>query len=239
MEKMLHVKDLVCGYERPLFETGDIAVVEGEMIALLGRNGCGKSSLLRTIAARIAPLSGRIELAGREVSHERLLKEDLLSFLSTARIRQSFVSVLDYLESSLYRRTDRWGRIDERDEALRKSTLKELGLEGFENEKLDRLSDGQIQLVRVAGVMMRKATLVLLDEPASHLDLVNRSLLFSMLKGLCEQGKSLVFSTHDIHLAQKFASRAWIIHEGKLIDVEMSSDSFSSLLREVFHPYFE
>ena len=187
----------------------------GTLTALVGANGSGKSSLLRSVLGLCAS-AGTIRIGG--TSRALLTRREQaarIGFLpqdigSTARLR-----VLDVV---LLGRLDRLGwqvPRDELDAAL--ATLAELGLEALADCYVGHLSGGQRQLVYVAQALARRPGLLLLDEPTSALDLRHQLELIGTLRGIASaRGVAVVMSLHDLNLALRFSDRVAVLHGGQL-----------------------
>lgn len=181
-------QDLVCGYrhDRPLTPALNLTIQKNDIVAILGVNGQGKSTLLNTLLGTIKPLSGHV------------LTDYSLSF-----VPQHFNSTYDYtvLEIVLMGCANRLGLFNKptsNDVAFAKQNLILLGLENSIDKPFSQLSGGQKQLVLIARALTAKCQLLLLDEPTSALDLHNQKRVLHILHNLVkERDLTIMFSTHD------------------------------------------
>ena len=224
MEKqgVLHIEELRMGYRAK--NKADVVLAEGltqsfykgELIALLGVNGIGKSTLIRTLTGLQPPLSGRLLLGDQDL--ESLSDQERAKRLSLVLTRQSAppnLLVREVLALGRQPYLPWWGKMDEQDQELISSVANQLHLLPLLDKNCNQISDGQLQKVLLGRALVQDTPLVLLDEPTTHLDLEHKAELFLLLKKLVRsENKSILFSTHDIEWALQVADRIWLI-DGK------------------------
>jgi len=196
---------LTIGYDTRVVQHDlNIDLHNGEVVALLGPNGCGKTTLLRTLAGLLPKLGG-------EVSPE--LNEKNMALVLTERLSLDNTSVHDVIAMGRYPYTSFLGTLSDEDELIVNWAIGEVGLNGeMARREFNALSDGEKQRVLIAKAMAQETDLILLDEPTAHLDLPNRIRVFRLLKDLAvNRGKTVLISTHELDLALAFSDRALLM----------------------------
>lgn len=214
----IELHNLKLGYgERVLFENANIGFGWGEFTALIGRNGTGKSTLLRTIAALAKPLAGEVIVNGVPIS-EMTTREvaSKISFVSTGEVRVTNLKVADVVGLGRAPYTNWVGKLTKEDKAKVEESLALVGMSEFMHKTLDTLSDGERQRVMIARALAQDTPIILLDEPTAFLDLPNRYEICILLRKLAHnQGKSIIFSTHDLSVALELCDTIAMIEGGK------------------------
>lgn len=188
---------------RKLLDGVSAIVGDGCLTALIGRNGAGKSTLLRAVAGLNRNFSGEIIVNGRSLSKMppgRLARN--LAFVSTERTRIPNLRCRDVVALGRAPYTDWLGRLSPADSAIVDDSLAAVGMSGYAECTMDKMSDGECQRVMIARALAQSTPVILLDEPTSFLDLPNRYGLCSLLSGLAHKaGKCIFFSTHELDIA--------------------------------------
>lgn len=214
----IKLQNLALGYgERILFEGADIGFGWGEFTALIGRNGTGKSTLLRTLAGLVKPLSGEIMVDCKPLnemtSHEIASK---ISFVSTEEIRITNLKAADVVGLGRAPYTNWIGSLSKEDREKVDQSLELVGMGAFAHKSMDTLSDGERQRIMIARALAQDTPIILLDEPTAYLDLPNRYEICLLLRRLAhEQGKSILFSTHDLAIALELCDTIAMIDGGR------------------------
>ena len=209
---------LTLGYgERVLFRDAGIGFGWGEFTALIGRNGTGKSTLLRTIAGLAKPMGGHITIDGTELGGMSPREiASMISFVSTDEVRVANLHVADVVALGRTPYTNWIGRLQDEDRQIVMRSLSLVGMEDFASKPIDRLSDGERQRVMIARALAQDTPIILLDEPTAFLDLPNKYEICLLLRELAhKQGKSIIFSTHDLSVALELCDTMAIIHDGE------------------------
>lgn len=188
---------------RTLLADVTAAFAQGSLTALIGRNGTGKSTLLRAIAGLGTTVSGDVELCGRRLAsltpHERATT---VGFVTTDKVRIANLACEDVVALGRAPYTNWIGRMQEADRAVVERSLRLVGMSAFARKTMDRMSDGECQRVMIARVLAQDTPVILLDEPTAFLDLPNRYSLATLLGRLArDEGKCILFSTHDLDVA--------------------------------------
>ncbi|MBR2400889.1 MAG: ABC transporter ATP-binding protein [Tidjanibacter sp.] len=214
----IELHDVTLGYgERVLMADANVGFGWGELTALIGRNGTGKSTLLRTIAALARPQSGVITIQGDNVS-ELSMREvaSRISFVSTDDVRVQNLHVWDVVALGRAPYTNWVGRLREEDRAKVQEALALVGMSAFAEASMESLSDGERQRVMIARALAQDTPIILLDEPTAFLDLPNKYEVCLLLRRLAhEQGKCILFSTHDLSIALELCDTIAMIEGGE------------------------
>ena len=205
---ILETQDLKIGYEHKNRKTTvlqhlNIQLNPGRLISLIGINGIGKSTLLRTISGAQSPLSGTIYLQQEVLS--TFSREDIsreISVVFTERINQSQLKVRELVALGRIPYTNWIGTLSSKDWDIVDESIELTEIRELEDQAIGSLSDGQMQKVLIARAIAQDTPIIILDEPSTHLDLYHKISLFRLLKKLCvEKNKAILFSTHDMDLA--------------------------------------
>ncbi len=227
--KILELRDLSIGYRQVLVSGIRDEVKRGMFVALIGANGIGKSTLLKTISGIIPPLAGSVFLSGRSL---RSLPVEALARMRSIVGSKEFpfgpFSVWDWVSAGRLPYTDWRGKISDRDREIIWKSIRRVGLQGYEYRMLERLSDGELQRVRIAKALAQQTDIILLDEPSVHLDLPGKMQLFGLLREISsEEGKVVVISTHELRRSLDVTDRLWVIDKQshfKALNVEAQNE---------------
>jgi len=181
----------------------DLHLQSGKLIALIGANGIGKSTLLRTLTGIQKPLSGSIFLNEKEIqTYNALELAQQLSLVLTEKLPPSNLTVFELIALGRQPYTNWVGKLSEEDNAKVQEAMELTQISHLATKKHFEISDGQLQKVLIARALAQDTPLIILDEPTTHLDLLHKVAVFKLLKKLAhETGKCILFSTHDIDMA--------------------------------------
>lgn len=191
----------------------DLTLDAGDRLAILGRNGVGKTTLLHTLAGLRTPDAGVIELAGAPY--------DALGPRRAARLRgllpqhqgDAFAaSVLETVLVGRHPHLSRWEWESAADERLAREALTEVGLAALAERSVHSLSGGERQRVALATLMVQQPGLYLLDEPLAHLDLNHQIAMLQLIGRRAGAGAALAMVLHDVNLAARFSDHALLLH---------------------------
>lgn len=201
---MIRFDNIRLGYgNRTLIENLSATVERGALTALVGRNGTGKSTLLRAIAQLGEVLSGEILLDGRPL--QTLAPSELASmvaFVTTDKVRIANLRCRDVVALGRAPYTNWIGRMQEQDKAIVEQALESVGMSDYADKTMDRMSDGECQRIMIARALAQQTPIILLDEPTAFLDMPNRYELCTLLRRLAhEEQKCILFSTHELDIA--------------------------------------
>lgn len=204
------------GEERILADRLSLTLPAGRLTALLGRNGVGKSTLLRVLAGIRRPLRGDALLDGQPVSdmpaHERARQ---IAFVTTEQITVAHLRVDEVVAMGRAPYTGWFGTLSEEDRRIVNRSLEQVGMSDFREKALESLSDGERQRVMIARALAQDTPVMLLDEPTAFLDLPNRYHIALLLRKLAHTtGKTIVYSSHDLSTAIQLCDMLWVMTPG-------------------------
>lgn len=181
----------------------DLCLEKGKLIALIGANGIGKSTLLRTITGIQKSLSGMVLLNGTNIHEiDALTLAQNLSVVLTEKLPPSNLTVFELIALGRQPYTNWIGKLTDEDIAKVNEAMDLTQISHLAAKKHYEISDGQLQIVLIARALAQDTPLIILDEPTTHLDLLHKVVLFKLLKKLtAETQKCILFSTHDIDMA--------------------------------------
>ena len=216
---MLKVQNLSIGYQQPLIENLDFDLQQANLVAIIGRNGTGKTTLLKTLIGFQKAINGAIFIESQPMtgySSQQLAKK--ISIVNTERIRLNYFSVSDFVALGRFPYTNFIGQLSDTDKSLIHQTIQSLAIQHLIHKDLTELSDGELQKVLIARALVQNTPIILLDEPTTHLDLVNRFHIFQLLKKLATQ-KLILLSTHEIELALDLADQIILIGDHQQVKI--------------------
>ncbi|PJF44632.1 MAG: ABC transporter ATP-binding protein [Phototrophicales bacterium] len=222
MRTILTTQNLSIGYKRPrkiVAEALNLELKSGELVCLLGPNGVGKSTLLRTIAAMQRPLAGYIFL-GQHNIHDLSPRQraQLISIVLTERVDNGLLTGYELVALGRYPYTDFSGRLSVQDKTIITWAIQAVGGTALAARPLNMLSDGERQKMMIARALAQDPSLMLLDEPTAFLDLPRRVELMRLLRHLAEDTqRAILVSTHDLELALQSAHRLWLMNTQGII----------------------
>ena len=190
-------------------EGGHLTIEAGRLTCLVGRNGVGKSTLLRTIAGLQPPLSGTVSIGGEDISRlspSRRAKK--VSIVLTRQPESGSLTVAEAVALGRMPYTNFWGTLTAEDRRIVEEAMRLTDITSLAHKRLARLSDGERQKAMIARAIAQQTPVILLDEPTAFLDHPSKESLFELLTRLAhEHGKTILLSTHDLELANRFADR--------------------------------
>jgi len=226
---LLECKNLLVGYGSALSTMNvpfDFALSSGTVVALMGENGCGKSSLLKTFAGLLSPVAGKVSLGGKALSEwaprERAQAISLVRMSSAVPPRMSvneFVRLGRSPYSGIFdSRTEEDKRIVEESMAL-------LDVANFASRPIAELSDGERSRVFLAEAVAQQVKILLLDEPNAFLDIPRSHALFRLLKKIAtERDMGIIVSTHSVEYAERYCDKIMVVNGGT-VRVALASEA--------------
>ncbi len=207
----------------------------GKLISLVGANGIGKSTLLRTLCGIQKPISGTVSLNEKDIqSFEPLALAQNLSLVLTEKLPPSNLTVFELIALGRQPYTNWLGKLSDEDLEKVNQAMQLTQIESLVDKKHFEISDGQLQKVLIARALAQDTPLIILDEPTTHLDLLHKVSVFKLLKKLSkETNKCILFSTHDIDLAIQLSDEMIVMTENSVMQDQpcnlISKGVFNSL----------
>jgi iron complex transport system ATP-binding protein len=218
-----------------LLKNLNLTVNRGEMVALIGRNGTGKSTLLKSMIGLLTPPEGVCLLDGKLISEysppERARR---VSFVSSQLTQLPSLTVNEMVALGRMPYTGWTGRLTSKDRILIQQALEEVQMGPFAERKLECLSDGERQRAMIARALVQDTPLMVLDEPTAFLDIPNTFELIRLLSRFRDGGKTIIYSTHDLESAMQCADKMWVIHQGRILEGAPEDLGLSGLFNEIF-----
>jgi iron complex transport system ATP-binding protein len=224
---MIDIKHLEIGYQNKgkhnsVFKDINLTLNAGDLVGLMGDNGVGKSTFLKTMTGNLVPLSGEIKINNKNIkdySAQQLAQ--LLSIVVTEKIGGFNLTVWDVVATGRTPYINIFGKLTTEDEAIVTKALEQLNLLPLKDKLIDEISDGQRQKVMIAKSLAQQTPIIVLDEPTAFLDHTSNHHLFATLKQLCaDQGKLIIVSSHDLELMKTYINRSVTMAEGNKMEVE-------------------
>ena len=238
---ILETKNLSVGYktkkeEKLIASNINIALQKGQLIGLVGANGIGKSTLLRSLTQVQAKLSGEILLNDKPLaSYSNLELAKSMSLVLTEKVASKNLSVFELIALGRQPYTNWVGTLSEEDIAVINKAIAHTNIEELKNKKCFELSDGQLQKVMITRALAQDTDLIILDEPTTHLDMYHKAYILKLLQKLVkETGKTILFSSHEIDLAIQLCDSIIVMNKKEVV-----SDSPCKLISKgVFNNLF-
>ena len=242
-KETIRLDDLSIGYSIKKHHTKEVAshiqatIRSGELTCLLGENGVGKSTLLRTLSAFQPKLGGHIWLLGREVESytDRQLSR-IISVVLTERCEIRNMTVRDLVGMGRSPYTGFWGRLSQNDWEVVDRSIRLVGIEVLASRMVHTLSDGERQKVMIAKALAQETPIIFLDEPTAFLDYPSKVEIMQLLYRLIQTTEKTIFlSTHDLDLALEIADKIWLMERKQGITAGTPEDlALSGRLKSFF-----
>ncbi|MBO4590176.1 MAG: ABC transporter ATP-binding protein [Bacteroidaceae bacterium] len=202
----------------------------GTLICLVGRNGIGKSTLLRTLSGFQPALDGDMLLDGQSIlAYTKRELSETISVVLTERTDIENLTVADVVGMGRMPYTNFWGTLRKEDKRVVRESIKAVGMTAFSSRAMSRLSDGERQKVMIAKAIAQQTPLILLDEPTAFLDYPSKTGIVELLLELAHTQKKIIFlSTHDLDVAYRLADSIWLMDE-KGLSVSVTSEQLLAL----------
>ena len=236
-EGFLEIRGLTCGYRRKkIVFDASFDMDAGEFMCIIGANGCGKTTLLKTILGLLPPMGGAAFLQGRDIaamSDRDRAKE--IAYIPQAHTPPFPFSVADVVLMGRTPHIGRFSSVAHEDKRIVWEALETLGIENLADRTYTKLSGGQRQLVLIARALAQQPKLIVMDEPTASLDFGNQQTVLSRMRELSSAGVSVLMVTHDPHHAIYCADSVVVIDAGHVVEKGSPEEVITkSRLEEVY-----
>ena len=215
----LKLQNVTLGYMQNVVVKGmTLEMNPGEMLGLVGPNGCGKSTIIRALSRVISPYSGSILLNGQDIS--RIPRRDLARLIGVVPQMPLLPSTFTTFEIVLMGRNPHLGLLQyegPKDIDIAWQAMGKTSMQHLAQRRISELSGGEIQSVVIARVLAQQTQAILLDEPTANLDIGRQVEILDLIKGLCRRDKlTVVVALHDLNLAAQYCDRLVLIDNGRV-----------------------
>ena len=224
-DEILSLCSLRIGYaegrkENALLSPLTASARRGEMIALIGKNGIGKSTLLRTLAGLQPSLGGDITYSGKSISeYSRTDLARTIGYISTEIVKVTNMRVYDLVALGRFPYTNWFGKIDERNHEIITDSIEKTGMSSLSWRFISELSDGERQKAMIARILAQDTGILVMDEPTAFLDIGSKFEILHLMHLLSQKnGKTIIFSTHDLNVALSQADKIWLIADDNILE---------------------
>jgi len=219
MKALLSIKNLETGFilskgkKHVLHQSLNFELAEGRFICILGPNGTGKSTFIRTLLGFQKALSGDVYYENISL-HELAVKElaKKVAVVLTDKIDESFLTVYEIVSTGRYPYTGFSGRLTAEDHSFVSDALNLVGMQKFSHRNFQQLSDGERQKVLIARAVAQQTPIIMLDEPVAYIDAPGKVEIMELLKYLSHvHQKGIIAATHDLEAALRFSDQLWLL----------------------------
>ncbi|MBE9469135.1 MAG: ABC transporter ATP-binding protein [Bacteroidetes bacterium] len=241
-DSIINVNHLDVGYSfskkknKTIHADISLSSFKGELTVLIGKNGVGKSTLLRTICNLQKALKGNIEIFNKDLkkySNNNLAKK--ISFVSTESINVGYMKVFDFVALGRFPYTNWLGKLTNKDVAYVKEAIKLVKMEAFSQKYINEISDGERQRVMIARTLAQDTDIIILDEPTAFLDMPNKYEIVHLLNHLTKtKNKTIIFSSHDIDIAMSECDKMWLMFDNDITEGAPEDLILNNTFSEIF-----
>lgn len=230
-KETIRLQHLCIGYntkknQRIVADNINASIFSGELTCLLGANGIGKSTLLRTLSGFLPELSGSISLEGKEIKDYNASElSRLVSVVLTDKLDIKNMTSRELIGLGRSPYTGFWGNLSQADSKIVDDAIKLVNIENLADRMVHTLSDGERQKVMITKALVQETPIILLDEPTAFLDFPSKVEIMQLLHQLSRKtNKTIFMSTHDLELALQIADKIWLMDKHKDIQIGTPED---------------
>lgn len=214
----LELKNTDIGYQKPLITEVNASLEFGDVCLLIGNNGVGKTTLIKSILNQINVIKGQVFINNSlniDLTDKQIAEEIAVVF-SKSQIPVNYTTE-DLISLGKFIHLPYYYKLEKEDIEHVNMIISQLKLEEYRNVQLQKLSDGNLQKAFIGRALAQNSPMIILDEPTTHLDEENKIIILKLLRDLAKiHNKIILFSSHDWRLAKEFADKIWFINEKKL-----------------------
>ena len=214
----LQIKKTDIGYKTPLIKGVETSLKLGEVCLLIGNNGVGKTTLIKSILNQIPVLDGEIFLNKKNIKilSSKEIAEQIAIVFSKSQVPANY-TLKDLISLGKYIHYPYYFELNDSDRQEVDEIIESLNLNQYKDFQLQKLSDGNLQKAFIGRALAQNSPFIILDEPTTHLDEENKIIILKLLRNLAKkQNKLILFSSHDWRLAKEFSDKIWLVNDGKL-----------------------
>jgi len=227
----LKIENLSVGYfDKPVLKQVNLTAESGDLVVMLGKNGAGKSTLIKSIAGIIPVQQGKVYI--NDSCLEEISSKERARYTGVVLTDRIDVDMKVYEFISLGRQafTGYFDHLSAKDKQVINDYIGRLNMGHYVDKNIHQLSDGELQKVLIARVLVQETPVVLLDEPTAHLDLENKAMIFKLLQELSKkQNKIVIVSTHDINLVLPLVYNIWLVDKQHVLEIQKNSHKIAHL----------
>lgn len=214
----LELKNTTIGYKTKLIKSINTSLEVGEVCLMIGNNGVGKTTLIKSLLHQIPLLGGDVFLDQKNIktlTHQSIAEQIAVVF-SKAEIPVNY-SVTDLVSLGKYIHYPYYFELNEKDRQEVQNIIESLHLSQYKDFPLQNLSDGNLQKAFIGRALAQNSPFIILDEPTTHLDEENKIMILQLLRNLAKNHHKLIlFSSHDWRLAKEFSDQIWLVKDQQL-----------------------
>ena len=214
----LHIKNTTIGYQKPLISEFNASLDFGDVCLLIGNNGVGKTTLIKSILNQIPTLKGDIFINNKNVKKlsDKEIAEQIAVVFAKSQIPANYTTE-DLISLGKFIHLPYYYKLEKEHLEDVNNIISQLKLEEYRTTSLQKLSDGNLQKAFIGRALAQNSPVIILDEPTTHLDEENKIIILKLLRDLAKNhDKIILFSSHDWRLAKEFADKIWFINNQNL-----------------------